>query len=179
MTTQLTEQTRALLADFDNPDLSELDLARRHALTLDELHALTDAPAFREALALITQIRAVRRPLLIARAESHAVQILTALTARDPNSATAAKEVRLAIKDLLGLLSEPRASARAVTQEPTTSIAPLPGAEGFQPSDRPQGAAPSDPASRSPLRPHGGPQTAPPTYQTLINNNHPPPRRRR
>lgn len=123
--------TEALLADFDNPDLSELDLAHRHALTLDELHAITDAPAFREALSLITQIRAVRRPLLIARAESHAVQILTALSARDPTSATAAKEVRLAIKALLTLLN------------PTTPNAVLlPGAGGFQPSDRPKGDAP-------------------------------------
>jgi hypothetical protein len=138
----LTPLAQSLLADWDDPDLSELDLARRHGLTLDRLHAQAAAPAFRAALALLRDLRESRRPLIIARAEALAAQRLTALTARDPTSATAAKEVRLAIKDLLHLL----------------------GAGGLQPPDRPKGDAPvpvmltlAGPISRPATRPQAEP----------------------
>lgn len=42
-------QTVALLADFDDPRLTELDLCERHALTLDALLAIAESPPFRGA----------------------------------------------------------------------------------------------------------------------------------
>lgn len=113
---------QALLADFDDPDLTELDLARRHALTLDGLAAIAAAPAFARALALLRALREVRRPLQRARAEARAAETLTALAARTPTSATAAKEARLAVKDLLNLLGEDGLGAEGL------------GAGSFQPS---------------------------------------------
>lgn len=78
-------QALALLADFTNPDLSEVAIAERHALTLDDLRARSAAPAFRRALAVIAEIRETRRPLLIANAESRAAQALTALAGARPH----------------------------------------------------------------------------------------------
>ncbi|RMH27529.1 MAG: hypothetical protein D6692_07480, partial [Planctomycetota bacterium] len=46
-------QTDALLADFDDPRLTELDLCERHALTLDALLAIAESPPFRHALATL------------------------------------------------------------------------------------------------------------------------------
>ena len=176
----LSPAAHALLADFDHPDLTTPDLARRHNLTLDQLHALAAAPAFQHALALLRALNQLRRPLQIARAHAQAAQTLTALAKRTPTSATAAKEARLAIKDLLKLLSdptpksEPRASARAVPQEPTTPTPatpqqpptptplPLPGAEGFQPSDRPTGDTPGATACSQAV----SPPTQPPSNPT-------------
>jgi hypothetical protein len=130
---------QALLADFDDPDLTTLDLARRHALTLDDLAAIAAAPAFARALALLRALAEVRRPLQIARAEARAAETLTALTARDPTSATAAKEVRLAVKDLLKLL----------------------GAAGFQPVDRPKADALGGAGFQPANRPKADPQILP------------------
>ncbi len=117
----LSPLARAILADWDDPDLSELDLATRHGLTLETLQTHTRTTAFRAALEILRELRAARRPFVLARAEAHAAQILTTLTARDPASATAAKEVRLAVKDLLRLVSL--------------------GAGGILPPDRPKGDA--------------------------------------
>lgn len=118
----LPDLHQAVLADFDDPDLTELGLAARHGLTLDQLAAIAAAPAFRRALALIRALREIRRPLQRARAETRAAEILSTLAAREPTSATAAKEARLAVKDLLNLLGEDGLGAEGL------------GAGSFQPS---------------------------------------------
>jgi hypothetical protein len=149
MTTQQTQQTLALLADFDDPDLSELDLARRHGLSLDELHATVNTPSFQHALSRLRDIRAVRQPLLRARAEARAAEVLTNLTSRDPTTATGAKEIRLALKDLLRLLG-------AGGFQPPTRAQPEPlGGAGFQPATWAQ-PEPSTPTPPSPSRPKAG-----------------------
>ncbi len=142
----LSPLAHALLADLDHPDLSELDLCRRHGLTLDELRTQARAPAFRHAVSIIREIRELRRPLIQTRAEADAARTLSALTARDPTSATAAKEVRLAVKDLLRLLgaSSPGAGAFQAPDRPKGDArSQLPGAEAFQASDRAQPEPPS------------------------------------
>lgn len=128
---------QALLADFDDPDLTELDLARRHGLTLDDLAPIVAAPAFARALALLRALREVRRPLQRARAEARAAEILSTLAAREPTSATAAKEARLAVKDLLNLLGEDGLGAEGL------------GAGSFQPS----GITPAPAAFEATTRP--------------------------
>jgi hypothetical protein len=101
----LSSLARAILADWDDPGLSELALAARHGLTIEALHAQARAPAFRAALAVWRELRADRLLFLLARAEAHAARVLTALASREPDSNAAAKEVRLATKDLLRLLA--------------------------------------------------------------------------
>ncbi|MCC5822225.1 MAG: hypothetical protein LAT64_09550 [Phycisphaerales bacterium] len=135
----LSSLAHALLADLDDPHLSELDLCRRHGLTLDQLRAEARRPAFRHAVSIIRELRELRRPLILARAEADAARTLAALTARHPTSATAAKEVRLAVKDLLKLL----------------------GAAGFQPVDRPQADALGGAAFQPANRPQADPLASP------------------
>lgn len=128
----LSPAAHAILADLNNPDLSTLDLCRRHALTLDQLRDTLAQPAVRRALAIIRQIDELRRPLIIAKAHADAACTLTALAARDPDSTPAAKEIRLAVKDLLRLIDPPGAggvsppvfSAHAVP-EPARSPDPV------------------------------------------------------
>lgn len=133
----LPDLHQAVLADFDDPDLTELGLAARHGLTLDQLAAIAAAPAFRRALALIRALREIRRPLQRARAETRAAEILSTLAAREPTSATAAKEARLAVKDLLNLLGADGLGAEGL------------GAGSFQPS----GITPAPAAFEATTRP--------------------------
>ena len=116
----LSPLARAILADWDDPRLSEVTLAARHALSIDALLAQAVAPSFQAALAKRRALRELRRRDLLARAEDQAAEILAALTTRPPDSNAAAKEIRLAIKDHHRLLT------------------PDPGAGASQPSDRPQ-----------------------------------------
>jgi len=120
----LTPLARAILADWDDPRLSELALARRHGLSLEALYAHSQTPAFRSALALRRRIREDRRAALLTLALDHAAEVLTTLSARQPDTNAAAKEIRLALKDLLRLRG-PK----------------FPGAGGILPPDRPQGDA--------------------------------------
>ena len=99
----LSPLARAILADWDDPSLSELALARRHGLSLEALYAHSQTPAFRAALALRRRIREDRRAALLTRALDHAAEVLTTLSARQPDTNAAAKEIRLALKDLLRL----------------------------------------------------------------------------
>lgn len=137
-----------LLADFDDPDLTTPDLARRHNLTLDQLAALTAAPAFQHALALLRALNQLRRPLQLARAHAQAAQTLTTLAQRTPSSATAAKEARLAIKDLLKLLTDPdpllpRACGGGGTRSVTEAASPLNPSPNPNPTPPPQSPAES------------------------------------
>ena len=147
----LSPAAHTLLTDFDDPDLSELDLADRHGLTLDQLRSAAAAPAFRHALAIIRELQALRRPFILARAEADAAHTLTTLTARDPTSATAAKEVRLAVKALLDLLGGPARRAGI------PSSAASHGGADFQSAIRAQPEPLNPPTpSTPPNKPSGG-----------------------
>ncbi|MCC5823749.1 MAG: hypothetical protein LAT64_14150 [Phycisphaerales bacterium] len=145
----LSDLAHALLNDWDDPDLTELDLCRRHALALDELHAHAARLPFQQALALIRGLREVRRPFVLARTEAHAARTLTALTERDPASATAAKEIRLAVKDLLRILGAGGYQPPDRAQPDALAL----GGAGFQPANRPQADPPSSPAPAGEVAP--------------------------
>jgi hypothetical protein len=139
----LSPLARAILADWDDPGLSELALAARHGLTIEALHAQARSPAFRAALAAWRALREDRLPFLNARSEALAARVLTALASREPDSQAAAKEVRLATKDLLRLLAPcPRAG----------------GAGGNLPPDRPE----ADPSCGADLQSASRAQPEPP-----------------
>lgn len=125
---------RAILADWDNPAISELELAERHGLTLEALDLYTQTPAFRAALGSRRRLRDERRESYLHRAQDHAADILTALSNRPPDSATAAKEIRLALKELIRLRSLGAA-------HPESSTPKSLGSGAFQAPDRPQGDA--------------------------------------
>ncbi len=173
----LSPAAHALLADFDHPDLTTPDLARRHNLTLDQLHALAAAPAFQHALALLRALNQLRRPLQIARAHAQAAQTLTVLAERTPTSATAAKEARLAIKDLLKLLADPdplpapgaTACSQAVSHPTQPPPNPTPPPEtrsesggAAAPAPTPQTNKPTQPPPRSPRPPPKRPRNTKP-----------------
>ena len=106
-------QTAALLADFDDPRLTELDLCERHALTLDALLAIAESPPFRHALATLRALRDARAPALLARARLSAARALAHLSDHTPASLAESRELRLALKDLLRLLGDGGPARRA------------------------------------------------------------------
>lgn len=135
----LSPLARAILADWDDPGLSELALAARHGLTIEALHAQARSPAFRAALATWRELREDRLPFLNARSEALAARVLTALASREPDSNAAAKEVRLATKDLLRLLAPfPGAGVTLPPDRPEADAPTIPGAGAFQAPDRPE-----------------------------------------
>jgi len=149
----LSPLARAILADWDDPGLSELALAARHGLTIEALHAQARSPAFRAALAAWRALREDRLPYLAARSEALAARVLTALASREADSQAAAKEVRLATKDLLRLLAPfPNASpaGRAAGEVPERSEGG--GGSPDSPSPTPQARHDPDPASTDPRR---------------------------
>lgn len=117
-----TSLAAAILADFDNPQLTELDLCERHALTLDALLALAQSPPFRHALATLRAVREARASALLARARLTAARVLALLSDRDPASLADAREIRLALKDLLRLLT-PGDPATPTTSDATRNPA--------------------------------------------------------
>lgn len=58
----LSPLARAILADWDDPGLSELALVARHGLIIEALHAQARSPAFRAALAAWRALREDRLP---------------------------------------------------------------------------------------------------------------------
>jgi hypothetical protein len=93
-----------LLEDWDCPTMTELGLCRVHRLSLEQLDRITDDPAFDRALARIRSIRAKRRPEREAAARAQIVDRLLGLLAQPQDTATRAKEVRLACKQLQTIL---------------------------------------------------------------------------
>ncbi len=125
--------TRAILADWDNPAISELELAELHGLTLEALYHHSQTPAFRAALGFRRRLRDERRESYLQLAQDHAAEVLATLSKRPPDSIAAAKEIRLALKELIRLRS-----LNPAKPEPTAAP-PAPGAGGVLPPDRPQG----------------------------------------
>ncbi len=103
----LSPLARAVFADWDNPAISELQLAERHALTLEALDHLAQTPAFQAALAQRRRLRQQRLESYLQSAQDHAAQVFIHLSSRPPDSTTAAKEIRLALKELLRLRGGP------------------------------------------------------------------------
>ncbi|MCC5823186.1 MAG: hypothetical protein LAT64_07755 [Phycisphaerales bacterium] len=118
----------AVLSDWDCPVMSELGLCRQHRITLAQLHAIAALPRFQRALASLRAVREARRPAIEARAHATAIDRLTCIATFEPTSATHAKEVRLAIKALLTLvtppLDKPRPAGSGPAPATTTEHAP-------------------------------------------------------
>lgn len=170
----------AILADFVDPRLTELDLCERHALTLDALLAITQSPHFRHALATLRAVREARAPALLERARLTAARVLAAISDHTPANTSEAREIRLALKDLLQLINPTQNHRQKPTQdhsqdppnpqhppqEPpipyedpdlTTTLHTLPETpQSPPPSGQSQVASPSSPASPlPPKRPRG------------------------
>ncbi len=152
-----------LLADFDDPRLSELDLCRRHDLTPEQLAEAVRRPAFRRALAHLREVRDVRRPHMLVRAEFEAARILETLAARETPTPAAAKEARLACKDHLRLRGlppsplPPQAAAFQTAEPPPMQSAdsPPPTPQGHQePDPTPTLTTSTPPTPSTPASPH-------------------------
>ncbi len=137
----LNPVAQAVLDDWDDPSLSEADLARRHHLSIETLFHISQTPAFRSALAVRRHIRADRTACMLERVMHQAVQVLSALSVRSPDSNAAAKEIRLATQDLLRLRASgpdtddampppppqrPRSDARRADAQPARGASPSP-----------------------------------------------------
>ncbi len=150
-------QTAALLADFDDPRLTELDLCERHALTLDALLAIAESPPFRHALATLRALRDARAPALLARARLSAARALAHLSDHTPASLAESRELRLALKDLLRLLAESSPVAdggggrRSRTEGEVQSDSPTPSTPTMSKANRGVPQA-SPPRADAPLR---------------------------
>lgn len=141
---QVADLTNGLLEDWDRPTMTELGLCRAHQITLDQLHALATRPAFRHALERIRTIRAMRQPDRDAAARALAMDRLISIAQQTPASASHAKEIRLAIKQLLALLDAREEAAPAPTGPAPTDAAPEPDPEP-QPRDPASGGPPPEP----------------------------------
>ncbi|MEA5547612.1 hypothetical protein VB816_21770 [Limnoraphis robusta CCNP1324] len=115
----------ALLEDWDNPVFTELGLCRAHDISLDQLIAMAELPTFQRALDMIRRVRAMRRPAIEAAAANTILERLTYLTQCPLDSASAMKECRLAIKQIVAILNPERES----TSRATTSRARKEAAE--------------------------------------------------
>ncbi|MCC5822571.1 MAG: hypothetical protein LAT64_03230 [Phycisphaerales bacterium] len=121
----------AVLADWDDPTMTGARICARHEITPEQLHAIAALPRFRETVAHLDAIRALRRPHVESRARADLFRSLTAIIQQDPTTASKAKEIRLAIKQLLTLVD---------------------GAGGSLPPDRAQPDAPKPPATPTRIR---------------------------
>ncbi|MCC5823108.1 MAG: hypothetical protein LAT64_10105 [Phycisphaerales bacterium] len=117
-----------ILTDWDCPVMSELGLCRQYRITLAQLRAIARLPRFRAALADLRAVREDRRPDIQSRAHATAIDRLTYIATHDPTSASFAKEIRLAVKALLTLVTPPPDKPRPAGSGPapatTTEHAP-------------------------------------------------------
>jgi hypothetical protein len=166
----LPSLTRAILADWDNPAISELELAERHGLTLEALYHHSQTPAFRAALGFRRRLRDERRESYLQHAQDHAAEVLATLSKRPPDSIAAAKEIRLALKELIRLRSL-GAAKPAPTSSPDAATSPAPGVAG-EVAERSEGGG-GRPAAHTPdqaVPQSGGMGAAAPTPQTLTGS---------
>ena len=146
----------AVLADWDDPTMTGARISARHGITPEQLEAIARLPRFRETLARLDAIRDLRRPHVEARARSDLFRSLNTIIHQDPTTASKAKEIRLAIKQLLALMPNPGAGS---DQDAGA------GGWGDQPPDRatPDAVRTSNPPRASEPRPTTStPNPAPP-----------------
>lgn len=115
---RITELHAALLRDWDDPTLNEAELCERHGVTPDQLRALAARPDFAHDVKTLRAVREIRRPHVRTRSRDLVLARLCALIQRDPDSATQAKENRLAVKQLLTLLDNTNTTPDPREQRP-------------------------------------------------------------
>ncbi len=153
----------ALLEDWDNPVFTELGLCRAHDISLDQLIAMAELPTFQHALTIIRRVRALRRPAIEAAAANATLERLVYITQCPLDSASAMKECRLAIKQIVAILNP------APPPAPATQLAPN-ASEGMVLQDStntPEPTSPSQPASD-----RGGAGESSPASATPDSNTH-------
>ncbi len=103
-----------LLEDWDNPVFTELGLCRAHGINLEQLIAVAELPAFQKYLAVIRKVHAMRRPQIESAAANTTLERLLYITQCNLDSASAMKECRLAIKQIIAILNpDPSSTSRA------------------------------------------------------------------
>ena len=143
--TQRNVLINGLLEDWDNPIFTELGLCRAHAITLDQLRAVAERPDFQRYLGIIREIRAARRAEIESAAATAAIARLIYITQCDIGSASAMKECRLAIKQILAIINHPPTPESEPATEPPTQEAPN-ASEGMVPEVPANTTKPTTPA---------------------------------
>ncbi len=165
--------TNELLHDLIAEPISVIELCTRHALTVDELHAIITSPAFTRLAEMIRAIQQARETFTRARL----AQVLERIALTEPTSPSHTETIRKAAAHLDRQLSKPTTESQDhPPTEPDRDSDPAPDSSPDPGHANPHHTTPqSDPAPRttnheSPA-PHAKEQ---PTNPSRPNANAPP-----
>jgi len=157
--------TPQLLADLLDPGLTMTEVADRHQIPLLDLPAMVASETFRTHAAALAEAESIRETALAPLRRSRALHVLTALTAREPTSATQAESARRAATTLL---KETPPKAHAHDESPNRGV---PGTSALR-ADHPSPSPSATPAMQS--RDSSPPRSRPPsTSSTPSSSNNP------